>query len=248
MTENANVTPSEMEMPDTGIHLEKPGIYTLFPTPLFSGTISEPNLCDSLAEELIKMKTAEEGFFEAGNFTTDDNLHGRIEFVRLSELVLKETNKVLDFLSVIRDNHYISGMWGNITNPNHRHPVHIHPNSLLSGIIYLKTPEKCGGTVFTDPRPAARVFEPDFEKMSEFNSGRFVHPAEKGKMLIWQSWMTHGVERGFTIDEDQDRIVISFNIQMIGKIQNFGFIPNSKKAGASRARQQPLLPPPASSY
>ena len=27
-------------------------------------------------------------------------------------------------------------MWANITHPNHRHHLHIHPNCLLSGILW----------------------------------------------------------------------------------------------------------------
>lgn len=209
----------QTEQEDTGLRLLEPTLMSLFPSPLFVGKVSDDSLCDKLVESVYKLRDEKQGSFEAGNFTTWDDLHGHQDFIHLSELVLKETYQVMDFLKVKRDNHYITGMWANITNPNHRHPLHLHPNSFLSGILYIKVPEKAGGTVFPDPRPAARVFEPSYEQMFEWNSGRFTFPATKGTMLIWPSWMQHGVERGFTEDDTQDRIAIAFNVQMIGKIE-----------------------------
>lgn len=200
-------------------YLENTGILPLFPTPLFMGQLKDMSLCDDLEKKILKMRDDKEGNFEAGNFITDDflNAPGR-GFEKFSEIVLNEADGVLNFLTVKRTHHYISGMWANVTNPNHRHPVHIHPNTLLSGILYLRTPDKCGGTVFTDPRPAARVFEPSYERMFEFNAGLYRNPPKRGQMLIWPSWLTHGVERGFCDNEKEERIVIAFNVMMLGTI------------------------------
>jgi uncharacterized protein (TIGR02466 family) len=209
----------DVEVEDTGLRLVEPSLMPIFPTPLFIGKLSDITLCDRLVDSIMKLKQENNGTWEAGNFTTWDDLYANTEFMEFSQLVLKETNQVMDFLKIKRDNHYISGMWANVTNPNHRHPVHLHPNCLLSGILYVKTPEKCGGTTFVDPRPAARVFEPSYEQMFEMNAGRFTFPATKGTMLIWPSWMSHGVERGFTEDETEERIAIAFNVQMVGKIE-----------------------------
>jgi uncharacterized protein (TIGR02466 family) len=209
----------QTEQEETGLRLLKPTIMPLYPTPMFLGKVSDDNFVDDLTDKIYKLKEASYGTFEAGNFTTWDDLHSNSEFDELNELILNETFAAMDFLRIKRDNHYITNMWATVSNPTHRHPVHIHPNCLLSGLLYLKTPEKCGGTTFTDPRPAARVFEPTYTEMFEFNSGRFTYPAKKGMMLIWPSWLSHGVERGFTEDETQDRITIAFNVQMIGKIE-----------------------------
>lgn len=219
MTEEVKV--AEEQPQELGPHLVDAGIIPLFATPLIAGNVSDITICDRLETLIRKEMEEKRGRFEAGNFTTDDLLHepGR-GFEEFSQLVLSETNNFLNFLGVKRDGHYISGMWANVTNANHRHPVHIHPNSLLSGILYIKTPEKCGQTAFTDPRPAARVFEPNYEKMNEWNSGLFRFPPKKGTMLLWPSWMTHGVDRGFCDDENEDRIVIAFNIMMVGKIDS----------------------------
>ena len=136
-----------------------------------------------------------------------------------SDLVLKESVQVLDVLCIKRDSHYISNMWANITHPNHRHTMHIHPNCLLSGIMYVKAPNNCGGTLFSDPRPGARMLEPSFTEMNHFNMGRFVVAPERGTLLMWPSFLPHAVERG-TADVNEERIVVAFNIMIRGKIEN----------------------------
>jgi uncharacterized protein (TIGR02466 family) len=213
----------EQQKPQQGTtgHLVGAGITTLFPTPLISGQLQDMTLCDRLEKVILKMRDEKLGNFEAGNFVTNDQLHlmeNYPDIEEFSNLALAESANFLDFLRVKRDTHYITNMWANVTNPNHRHPVHMHPNCLVSGLLYIKTPEDCGGTAFVDPRPAARVFEPSYEQMFEYNAGLFRYPAKKGTLLLWPAWLYHGVDRGFTKDENEDRISIAFNVMMLGKI------------------------------
>ena len=104
-------------------------------------------------------------------------------------------------------------MWANITHPNHRHHLHIHPNCLLSGILYVRAPKDCGPTVFEDPRPGARIIEPQYTEFTPYNSNRFMVAAEKGRMLIWPSFLLHAVEAG-KCKSDEDQIVLAFNIMI----------------------------------
>lgn len=155
--------------------LDNKELITLFPTPLFKGKLNDKSLCDDIARKLRDHRALKKGSFEAKNFISTDMLQDDPEFEELSNLVMRESEAVLNWYGVKRDSHYISNLWGNITNPNHRHPVHMHPNCLLSGLIYITTPENCGGTAFVDPRPAARMFEPNYHQMNEWNSGMFLN-------------------------------------------------------------------------
>jgi len=219
MTENVtDVQDNFSEQPDKN-KLTGHEIIAMYPTPLFKGKVSDLSICERIEVKLRKMRADGVGVEEHGNWVSHDYLHQDPEFAELSEFVLSETGMVMDFLTLKREAHYITNMWGNITNPNHRHPVHMHPNCLYSGILYIKTPEGCGKTAFTDPRPAARVFEPNYEQLTQWNTGLMGITPEKGTMMIWPSWMTHGVDRGFTKNEDDDRVVVAFNVMMVGKIQ-----------------------------
>jgi len=194
-------------------------LYKLFPTPIIVGHVPDISICDRL-EALVKKEEQEQrGISEEGVFTTDDLLHveGR-GFDELVSLVLGESNQFMDWIKLTRTGHKINGMWANVTKKHHRHPTHIHPNSYISGVIYVKTPEGCGNIVFSDPRAGARVFEPDYDVMNEFNSGTYSHKPEKGTMILFPSWMPHCVEKGTTVSEGEERIVIAFNVQMIGSV------------------------------
>ena len=195
-------------------------LLTLFPTCLFVGTVSDLTLCDRLEKALYAMRTAKEGIFDSnGGYTTPDNLQARAEMKEFGHVVMQETNQILDFMRVKRDSHYITNMWANIVNPNHRHLEHIHPNCLLSGIMYVRAPKGAGPTSFSDPRPGARMIDPTYVEMTPQNMGVFNMVPEKGVMLIWPSFLPHAVEQG-TASPDEERIVIAFNVMIRGTITN----------------------------
>lgn len=193
-------------------------MHVLFPTALFTGKVSDYSLCDRAEKKLLEMRQAGIGARdEDGVYITPDDIQRLPEFQELSTLILAEANEILNVYRVKRDSHYITNMWANITHPNHRHHMHIHPNCLLSGIFYVRMPDKCGPTVFGDPRLHARMIEPSFTELNIHNSSTFIAAPEKGRMLIWPSYLSHGVEIGRAAP-GEERIVIAFNIMIRGTI------------------------------
>lgn len=199
--------------------LQNAAMLSLFPTPVVRGKIPDLTLCNRLEKAVKQLEKDREGIFEKGVFTTDDDLATKSKpFKDLSSVVLAESKQFADWLHLKRDSLYITGMWANVTTLHHRHPVHIHPNAYISGVMYVKTPEKCGNIAFVDPRAGARVFEPNYSMMNEYNSGVISYPPEKGDMFLWPSWLPHSVEKGFCDDDLEERIAIAFNVQMVGSI------------------------------
>ena len=90
-----------------------------------------------------------------------DDLYDLPEMKELVDVIMAETGKVLDAFAVKRDSHYITSMWANITHPNHRQDIHVHPNCFLSGLVYIKTPMNCGPTLFASPRKFTKTLSPD---------------------------------------------------------------------------------------
>jgi len=215
MTEENN-TNEENQVED---FMETRGIRNAFVTPIFESKVSESNkpMLEKVRKEILRMKKAGEGANEYGNFVTDDNLHENKEFSELSNILLTECNNILNFLSVKREAHYITTMWANATNTTHRHMIHTHPNCLLSGIIHIQSPEGAGATTFADPRPGARVIEFNVNEFNEYNGGVMMLPPEEGKVLIWPSWLPHGVEVPMK-QHSKDRIVVAFNVMAVGDI------------------------------
>ena len=104
---------------------------------------------------------------------------------------------------VIRD------IWANANSKYAYDHVRNHANSMLSGVYYVKTVGDCGDLFLIDPRKQAWVVQPDYSERTPINSQiHFISP-EVGMLIMFPSWLEHGVNQSFS---DDDRISISFNI------------------------------------
>jgi uncharacterized protein (TIGR02466 family) len=195
-------------------------LFKLFPTPMFTGMLSDIGICDRVERKLRELQRSGKGFPSPGKvlaYMTPDNLQTLPEMKELVDVVMEESGIILDAYAIQRDSHYITNMWANIANPNRRHNFHMHANCVLSGLIYIKTPKNCGRTIFASPRQQSKGIEPSYSEKNEFNADIFSLPPEKGRMLIWPSHVPHAVEQG-TADEAEDRIVVAFNVMIRGLI------------------------------
>jgi uncharacterized protein (TIGR02466 family) len=206
----------------TAAELTTKQLFMLFPTPMFTGMLSDIGMCDRIEKKLRELQKSGKGFPSPGGmilaYMSPDNLQTLAEMKELADVILSEAATILDAYAIKRDSHYITNMWANIANPNRRHNFHIHPNCLLSGIVYIKTPMNCGRTIFASPRMNAKNIEPTYMQKNEINADIFSMPPEKGRMLIWPSHVPHAVEQG-TANEAEDRIVVAFNIMIRGLIE-----------------------------
>jgi uncharacterized protein (TIGR02466 family) len=204
------------------LELTQKQLFMLFPTPMFTGKLSDITICDRVEAKLRELQKAGIGQSSppgaARAYMTPDDIHTLPEMKELVGIIMTESAHIMDSYAIKRDSHYISSMWANIANPNRRHFMHNHPNCLFSGIVYIKTPKNCGPTLFASPRLLSKNIEPTYLQKNELNSDTFVMPAEKGRMLIWPSHVPHSVEQG-TADENEDRIVVAFNLMIRGKIE-----------------------------
>ncbi|HEX3506666.1 MAG TPA: TIGR02466 family protein [Xanthobacteraceae bacterium] len=196
-------------------------MYMLFPTPMFTGKLPDISLCDRIEKKLQELRAAGKGVFSPEGailaYMTPDNIQTLPEMKDLVDVIMEESGIIFDTMAIKRDSHYITNMCANIANPNRRHFMHMHPNCLLSGLVYIKTPKNCGSTAFASPRLLSKNLEPTFWRKNELNSDVFIVPAEKGRMVIWPSHIPHSVEQG-SADETEERIVVAFNIMIRGLI------------------------------
>ena len=94
------------------------------------------------------------------------------------------------------------------------HETHTHQGSHLSGTFYVN---------YNDENSKIRFYRPDhfynslaeihFKKYNNYNSQVWDFPTEKGKLLLWQSSLMHGVLTNLS----NNRIAISFNLNLIKK-------------------------------
>ena len=187
----------------------------LFPTILYQFRI-ENSLVDNL-DALIEKEYRSWNKANQYIAISDDQEHERKNEIisKLNQIILKEVNLVLNDLKIVREKHFISGMWHNVSSEPYRHHQHTHPNAFLSGILYVRTPNKCGPTVFSDPRMQKYVFYPDYSEFNIENSPTFAQPPEKGLVTIFPGWLQHHVDNGAANPEEK-RITTSFNVNIHG--------------------------------
>lgn len=199
-------------------------LFMLFPTPMFTGMLPDISLCDRVEKVIRDLHKAGKGHSSPPGaslaYMTPDDIQNLPEMKELVDIVMREAGRALDALAVKRESHYITNMWGNIGGPNSRGNMHVHPNCLLSGLVYIKTPMNCGPTMFASPRRFLKNLEPSYSERNDLNSDFIIMPAEKGRVLIWPSHIPHAVERG-TANESEDRITLPFNIMIRGLIELF---------------------------
>jgi uncharacterized protein (TIGR02466 family) len=106
--------------------------------------------------------------------------------------------------------------WAMVNRWGHGTRAHLHPNSLLSGVVYLQVPEGSGAIAFLDPRAGAQLLVPPWRlDAPEALGGRVRRLPTLGRMLLFPAWLWHEVEPG---SQDCERIAISFNIGMRAKV------------------------------
>ena len=106
----------------------------------------------------------------------------------------------------------ITGMWAVINKKNSSNAMHIHSNNYISAAYYVKAPKNCGDIVFYDPRFAATYRYPKISKTNKLNSNMVSFQPKEGMLVLFPSYLQHSVNVNKT---DEERIVISFNINLI---------------------------------
>jgi len=106
----------------------------------------------------------------------------------------------------------ITQSWINCTLPGQKHHLHRHPNSFLSGCLYLNVDSSDVIRFFTDRYDAIKLSPVVF---NEFNSDSWTVPVSNGTLLIWPSGLQHDVP---PTTSTRDRVSLSFNTWIRGTI------------------------------
>jgi uncharacterized protein (TIGR02466 family) len=100
-------------------------------------------------------------------------------------------------------------IWINRFSMNgHIHP-HYHSNSMFSCVYYYETTNLSGGTVFENPLPyATDMLQIPKTSARYHNATKFSIGCQKGKVLVFPSWLRHYSEFNSSSEE---RVTISAN-------------------------------------
>ena len=181
----------------------KEELLQLFPTPLLIVPYEE--LID---KELAYLKTI--SYREQqnnGNFRSDDSYLLRNEELKniknfLGEAVDKFTKNVLQSKQRL----VITQCWANRNPKGSKHHEHVHPNSIISGVMYFQINEKLPPIQFSKANQDGMKLDPI--KYNHVNSESFMLPCKPGELILFPSSLKHSVPIN---QGDEDRISMSFN-------------------------------------
>jgi uncharacterized protein (TIGR02466 family) len=103
----------------------------------------------------------------------------------------------------------LDSLWVNVLAPGGAHSGHVHPNSVLSGTVYVEVPDGAGALRLEDPRLPLMMASPALRSDAPSEQQRFIylHP-QVGTVIFWESWLRHEVT---TNRARRRRISLSFN-------------------------------------
>ena len=153
-----------------------------------------------------------------------NRLNEKKEFAHFTTYVHGLCEQILEYQGYEYNSIEITQMWPNIMGYGSVHSQHSHPNSFLSGVWYLQTPEETS-LRFHDPRAQANVLRPRRKNRNRLNKSVQSFPAEYGKGLLFSGWMQHSVPQIKT-PGDLERISISWNTQVKGYYGEPGMLAN----------------------
>ena len=184
-------------------------IEKFFPTIVYGKDVQLDN--NKLAQDIVNWSNQDKGVsktnYKGWHSTTD--MGQKPEYQQLVTELLRMQNEIYDNEHIDRHAR-LGNMWANINPTDGMNQPHIHPNSLFSGVYYVKSQPNAGRLKIYDPRPGVQFIMPT---RKPGNPGKDmwrdanIEPVV-GRIIMFPAWLWHAVEPNKSNDI---RISVSFN-------------------------------------
>lgn len=199
--------------------MNKPTIYPLFSSPVYVNNVGDFARPDLKALEYSS--TMPDG--SSYNFlsTLDKHVLDRPDFAHVRNIVMREVDTYTRQLLAVNKGieFYITDSWINIHKRGHSAGPHVHHNSLVSGVLYLKVSENSGDLVFHKPALSLIPFPPaldlDVDSYNIYNCKSWGHRPKTNDICLFPSVVTHSVDPN---ESDEERWCLAFNVFVRGNI------------------------------
>jgi len=188
----------------------------LFPRPLYV-TALERQFTDAEMEVFDDVsKNLQQNTFNLQS--QDVDVLERPEMKELKEFVLSHINNYKEDILSVRDevDFYITQSWMNYTGNEEMHHEHWHPNSIISGVMYIQTNEKDSVSFIKDVEKRTIQFSLP-KAYNKYNTDEMHIPVKNNMLLLFPSDIYHRVN---TKKTDGDRISMAFNTFIRGKLNH----------------------------
>ena len=195
----------------------------LFPTPIYFKMVKDPKKLNKYLFPLIKAWSkrdkSEEKTNSGGGWHSPTNMNRHEEYGLLTnELFAMQEEIYRDY--GMQPKPGLGNMWANINYPGAYNKQHIHPNSQWSGVYYVKVPKNSGSLFVEDPRPGPNIALPRrLEGLPKALWRVVIYPAVEGQMIMFPSWLPHGVEINESKEKGEKgwRVSVSFNFIQVNE-------------------------------
>ena len=183
-----------------------------FPTIIYIKDLPNANeLNPYLENHIINWSNQDKGVSKTNmnGWHSQTDMHLKKEYDPLSKELFQMQKEIIkeEYLDM---DPKLGNMWANINPPGGDNNSHIHPNSLFSGVYYVKGQPNSGRLSLMDPRPGAQQCMPTRKKGKlprELWRETYYDPIP-GRLIMFPAWMWHKVEPNKSNDI---RISVSFN-------------------------------------
>ena len=183
--------------------MKKDELLTVFPTPVQIYKYEY-----SIEKELKYIENIEWTSQVAnGNFKTKDSYLTKHESLKNITSFFKEC--IDDYCNTIINSNQrlvITQLWGNRNPKGSKHHEHVHPNSIISGVFYLRQDPKLPPIQFSQSNQHGMKLDP--RKYNSYNAETFLLPCTAGELILFPSNLKHSVPINMG---DEERISLSFN-------------------------------------
>ena len=109
----------------------------------------------------------------------------------------------------------LDNLWININGYKDLNLPHIHPNSILSGVFYVKVPKNSGKIRFENPclDLMESVYQNSIIEYNSINSATWSLEPDENLLILFPSFLKHSVLPN--MNKKEKRISISFNTGII---------------------------------
>ena len=190
-------------------------IHGIFPTPIY---ITKLTRQFSNKENKFIEKSKLDTYKNEGNLTSnDDYILNSKTFISLKKeldgIVKDYFNKVISPSNNIKP--YITQSWLNYTEQAQYHHTHAHPNSLVSGVLYINADKDNDKIKFF--KTMYQIIKPEIKEYNLYNSETWWFPVKTLDVVLFPSSLTHRVE---VKQGTNTRISLAFNTFIKGTVGN----------------------------
>ncbi len=141
-----------------------------------------------------------------------DELSGLRRFIDEQVFIYKK-----NLLHIRDDNEiYITQSWFNQTAPGQYHPKHKHPNSVISGVMFMDENEDRNLPAIRFHRTMDMLpVDFGYDRLNEFNASCRLFEPVQGQLMLFPSLLEHDVEKNTS---DSVRTSLSFNTYVRGPV------------------------------